>query len=82
LVINTNKTAAPITIPSKAEQFTLTAEELQDTTVQLNGQALQLGANDELPSFKGQAIEAGEVQLPSTSITFITFADAGNKNQK
>ena len=82
LVINTNKTAAPITIPSNAEQFTLTAKELQDTTVQLNGQALQLAANDELPSFKGQAIEAGEVQLPSTSITFITFADVGNQSQK
>jgi heparanase len=82
LVININKTAASITIPSNAEQFTLTAEELQDTTVQLNGQQLQLGANDELPAFKGQAIKAGEVQLPSTSITFITFADAGNQNQK
>ena len=82
LVINTNKTAAPITISSNAEQFTLTAKEIQDTTVQLNGQALQLGANNELPSFKGQAIKAGEVQLPSASITFITFADAGNQSQK
>ncbi|WP_461491453.1 hypothetical protein [Pontibacter sp. HJ8] len=79
LVINTNKAATPVTIPSNAEQYTLTSAELQDTTVQLNGQELKLGANDELPIFKGQAVKAGNVDLPATSITFITFANVGNK---
>ncbi|WP_266206123.1 glycosyl hydrolase family 79 N-terminal domain-containing protein [Pontibacter kalidii] len=78
LAINTNKTAVPITIPSNAEQYTLTSNELQGTTVQLNGQELQLGKNGELPVFSGKAVKAGEVQLPATSITFITIADAGN----
>lgn len=77
LVINTNKKATTMNVPSNAEQYTLTAKELQDTTVQLNGQRLSLEADDELPSVKGKIINAGNVQLPSTSITFITFADTG-----
>lgn len=79
LVINTNKNATTINIPSDAEQYTLTAKELQDTTVQLNGQELRLGENDELPAINGKIIKAGKVQLPSTSITFITFANTENK---
>jgi len=77
LVINTNKKATTMNVPSNAEQYTLTAKELQDTTVQLNGQRLSLEADDELPSVKGKIINAGNVQLPSISITFITFADTG-----
>ena len=64
-----------VNIPSNAEQYTLTAKELQDTTVQLNGQELHLELNDTLPAINGKAIKAGNVQLPSISITFITFAD-------
>jgi hypothetical protein len=79
LVINTNKNATTINIPSDAEQYMLTAKELQDTTVQLNGQELQLGENDELPTINGKIIKAGNAQLPSTSITFFTFANTGNK---
>ncbi|MBD0350798.1 MAG: hypothetical protein ICV65_06565, partial [Flavisolibacter sp.] len=82
LVINTNKTATPINIPSNAEQYTLTAKELQGTTLQLNGHELQLGANDALPAINGKVIKAGNAQLPPTSITFITFADAGKANAK
>ena len=78
LVINTNTTTAPFNIPSNAEQYTLTSKELQDTTVMLNGQSLSLAANDELPALKGNPVKAGNVQLPATSITFITFANAVN----
>ncbi len=79
LVINTNKTATPIHIPSNAEQYTLISKELQDTTVMLNGQKLSLAPNDELPTLKGNPVKAGKVALPATSITFITFADAGKR---
>jgi hypothetical protein len=78
LVINTNKTATSINIPSDAEQYTLTSKELEGTMVQLNGQELQLDANDALPVIAGNKIKAGKVDLPSASISFFTFADAGN----
>ena len=77
LVINTNKTASPINIPSNAEQYTLTSNKLQGTTVMLNGQELKLDANDRLPTIEGRKIKSGNVDLPATSITFLTFADAG-----
>jgi len=80
LVINTNKDSVPVHIPSNADQYTLTSKELQGKTVMLNGQELQLDASDELPQIKGNAIKAGTVELPATSISFISFTDAGNSN--
>ena len=82
LVINTNKASTNIKIPSGAEQYTLTSKELQGNTVQLNGQELKLTADDMLPNIVGRKIDAGNIQLPPLSITFITFADAGNMNVK
>ena len=79
LVINTNKTSAAVTIPSDAEQYSLTSTELQGKTVQLNGQELKLDGNDELPALKGNPIKSGNVTLPATSISFFTMADAGIK---
>ena len=52
LVINTNKTSATFVIPSDAEQYTVTATDLQSKTVQLNGQELKLNDNDQLPAIK------------------------------
>lgn len=82
LVINTNKDSVSVHIPSNAEQYTLTSKELQGKTVMLNGKELQLDANDKLPGIEGNAIKAGDVVLLATSISFITFADAGNSNVK
>lgn len=82
LVLNTNKVSTSIKIPSNAEQYTLTAKELQDTTVQLNGQELKLKADDNLPAISGKEINTGEIEMPPTSITFIIFPNAGNINGK
>lgn len=81
LIINTNKTMAPVQIPSDGSQYTLTAQHLQDTTVMLNGQKLQLGLNDALPEINGKAIKAGKVELPAVSISFITFKDGGKNSR-
>lgn len=78
LAINTNKAATSVNVSSDAEQYTLTSQALQGTTVQLNGQELQLDANDALPAVNGKAIKAGTIELPPLSISFIRFADAGN----
>ena len=82
LVINTGKAGTLVNLPSNAEQYTLTAKNLEDTTVQLNGQNLQLDANDALPALTGEAIKAGNVELPPVSISFFTFAGAGNGKAK
>jgi heparanase len=79
LVINTNKTT-PVTIhiPNDATQYTLTADTLEGEQVKLNGGLLKLTANDELPEIKGKSVKPANVLLPATSISFFTFADAGN----
>jgi len=82
LVINANKASSFIKIPSAAEQYTLTSKELQGNSVQLNGQELKLTDDDTLPDITGRKINAGNVELPPVSITFIAFANAGNMNVK
>jgi hypothetical protein len=73
LIINTNKKTATVNLPANAEQYTLTSKELQGTTVELNGQELKLTTNDELPVINGKKIKSGNVELPPTSISFISF---------
>jgi len=77
LVLNTNKASATINIASGGEQYTLSSNDLQSDHVQLNGEDLKLSVDDMLPAIKGKKINAGNVKLPSASITFIAFESAG-----
>jgi hypothetical protein len=73
LVLNTNKAHATLNIPSQGEQYTLTGYELQSGNVQLNGKDLKLNDDDTVPAIIGKKINAGNVELPSLSITFFSF---------
>ncbi|MGI8637828.1 MAG: hypothetical protein ACR2KZ_20700 [Segetibacter sp.] len=73
LIVNTLNTSSAVNIPANAEQYMLTAYELQTKKVQLNGEDLALTANDELPVIKGKILKAGVIQIPPYSITFLTF---------
>lgn len=75
LIINTSKEATSINLPSDAEQFTLTSNELEGTNVLLNGQELALTANDEVPTITGKNVKAGNIELPETSISFFTLSN-------
>lgn len=77
LVLNANGTSTTIRIPSDGEQYTLTSSNLKGDNVQLNGQDLKLSKDDMLPFIKGKKVNAGNVELPSASITFIKFEKAG-----
>ena len=79
LAINTSAdSASAFELPKAAEQFSLTARTLQASVVELNGRALELTANGEVPATRGTAVAAGAVQLPPASLTFFAIADAGN----
>jgi hypothetical protein len=81
LIINTDRRQAnEITLPFDAERYTLTAKQLQDTTVQLNGKTLQLNRDGDIPQFLGQATHAGHIRFAPTSITFLAIANADNSN--
>lgn len=79
LVVNYENTAHSIEIPSKAEQYLLTADSdnLQTRKVMLNGKVLELTADDQLPEIRGKKIKAGEVTLPPHSIMFLAIENNG-----
>ena len=69
-----------LALPSAAERYTLTAKQLQDTTVQLNGKTLQLNSSGDVPQFAGQSTRAGHLSFAPTGIIFLAVANAGNNN--
>jgi hypothetical protein len=73
LIVNPKDSECSVDIPANAEQYLLTADELQTKTIKLNGTVLKLNSNETLPEIKGKKIKAGEVQLPAHSILFLSF---------
>jgi hypothetical protein len=72
VVVNTDRTATrELIMPTASERYTLSASQLLDTTVELNGAQLRLGANGELPSLAGLQTPPGQVSLAPASITFL-----------
>ncbi len=79
LALNTDKNKAQtIEVPVAAERYTLTALNLTDRVVLLNGNELKLGADDALPDLKGTATHAGKITFAPASITFLALPDARN----
>jgi hypothetical protein len=79
LAINTDRTnAATLRLPVASQRYTLSADDLQSAEVKLNGTALELGLNDELPPLAVATSPPGQVEIGPATITFLTVADAGN----
>jgi hypothetical protein len=79
LAINTDRTnAATLRLPVSSERYTLTADDLQSTGVKLNGAALELGLNDDLPRFAAVTSPPGSVEIAPTTITLLTVGEAKN----
>ena len=80
LAINADKSAArEIALPAADAQYTLTANNLLDSTVMLNGVELKLIPTGDLPSLDGAQHKAGTVTLSPTSITFFAIPGAHNR---
>jgi heparanase len=81
LVINADRQRSfDLNVPAASERYTLTAKQLEDTTVELNGNTLRLASRGDLPQFKGEPINAGRVSFAPASITYLAIAHAGNAN--
>jgi heparanase 1 len=81
LVINTSKSQGrSITFAKPSARYTLstTADGLQDTHVLLNGHILALAEDDSLPARNPVSQATGPSSFDPATITFLTFADAGN----
>ena len=79
LIINTDRNASQtFRVPTVSQRFTLSAHDLMDQRVQLNGSDLRLGTDDALPDMKGAPTPAGDLIFAPASITFVALADANN----
>ena len=63
-----------------SERYTLTAKQLEDTEVELNGKPLRLTSSGDLPQFEGEPVNAGRVRFAAASVTYLSIANAGNAN--
>ena len=79
LAINPDRTtAATLRLPVSSERYTLSADDLQSAEVKLNGTALELGPNDDLPRLAAVMSPPGALEIAPATITFLTVADAKN----
>lgn len=79
LAINADRTSSQqLAVPVKSDRYTLTAKNLTDTTVELNGNELNVNSNGDVPSLTGAATTAGNVVLAPASITFLAIPNAKN----
>jgi len=67
-------------LPTASERYTLTAKQVEGTTVELNGKSLHLTSNGDLPQLEGEPVKAGRVSFAPLSITFLSIRSAVNPN--
>ena len=81
LVVNADQRRAyELTLPAGSRRYTLSAKQLQDTTVQLNGHTLGLNSNGDVPLLAGEPTRAGRLGFAPASITFLAIPDANNSS--
>lgn len=80
LVLNTGKQVHEIALQVEAERYTLTAKQLQDKAVQLNGKTLQWKSDGDVPEFAGQPTRPGRIRFGPESITFLAIPNANNSS--
>jgi hypothetical protein len=81
LVVNADSTAPHILkLSTPGVRYTLKAQNLEDTHVQLNGSELSLGADDVLPTFTGQPTSSGALTFSPLSVTFLAIPQANNSS--
>jgi len=79
LVINTDRNASQsLDVSGGSERYTLTADNLEGTRVQLNGTELKLGVGDSIPRLAGAPAHAGQITFAPASITFLAIPNANN----
>ena len=79
LAINANRTdKLELALPSKSERYTLTANDLMQPSVWLNGAELKLTDAGDLPPLTGARQASGVVTLNPASIAFFAIPGAHN----
>ena len=80
LVSNNGRTPATIELPIPTERYMLSAANVTDTQVGLNGQSLVLDAAGELPDLRPTSIGPGITEVAAAGVTFFALSRAGNSH--
>jgi hypothetical protein len=73
LVVNNSNETTTVELPKEADLYLLSGEEtLRSRKMALNGKALELGENDELPALEPVKV-TGKVEIPATNCAFIVL---------
>ena len=80
LVSNNGRTPATIELPIPTERYMLSAANVTDTQVRLNGQSLVLDAAGELPDLRPTSIGPGITEVAPAGVTFLALSQAGNSH--
>jgi heparanase 1 len=79
LAINNSRTrTSSIELTKAAQRYTLSAQNLEEQQVLLNGRPLQLQADGQVPDLRGQPLPAGHIEFAPLTITFLAIPEAGN----
>jgi hypothetical protein len=79
LAINADRTVSQeADLPTRSQRYTLTAKDLMDNKVDLNGTELKPENNGDLPQLTGKPQSSGHVVFAPASITFLAIPNAGN----
>jgi Glycosyl hydrolase family 79, N-terminal domain len=79
LAINPDRNAPhSLRIANASERYTIDAANLQDATVRLNGHALTLGPDDQVPRITGVQAPAAMLTMAPATITFLAVPEAAN----
>lgn len=78
LAINIGADPAVVQTSTASQVYALTSNELQSTSVQLNGRTLAMRSDDRLPELRPRRTRAGEVTLAGRTIAFIAMPNANN----
>ncbi|WP_348269334.1 hypothetical protein P8936_09420 [Edaphobacter paludis] len=79
LVINASSRHQAMDISKASKRYTLSAQQLNSRSAQLNGRVLELQPDDALPAMNGAKAPSGRMTLNAQSITFLAIPEAGNE---
>jgi heparanase len=79
LAINASSNAQQMDLGKASERYTLSAQQLDSRSVQLNGRTLELQSSGNLPAMKGAKAPSGRMTLDAQTITFLAIPNAGNE---
>ena len=74
LIVNNSAETTTLELPKDADVYLLAGETgLRSRKMTLNGKALELGENDEIPALEPVKVSAGALEIPATNCAFIVL---------